>query len=248
MSRLDDGKWSSIIATIELFADLYTIGETYSILIKKKLISNNENVTLIGTLEKHSKKNTVNSDKELNRKRTRIDSISSQVSEASDIDIEIKKSDNINSKNNPVKKKKLNKVINLSILQELSAKVLLDSKQNDKNIKEEEDMDTSEVSIEKKKQNINRPKPNSNSSAAPGWDDNYNPWAGVVEVKEEKLSDDEDELDLADKNSTSKTKKHLSKKEKKELDRLEASEIARLEKQVLDGEKAEPVTAAEFDR
>ena len=94
----------------------------------------------------------------------------------------------------------------------------------------------------------NKLQPNSNSLSAPGWDKNYNPWAGVVEVKEETMSDDEEESQSTDKTSTMKTKKHLSKKEKKELDRLEASEIARLEKQVLEGEKAEPVTAAEFDR
>ena len=38
------------------------------------------------------------------------------------------------------------------------------------------------------------------------------------------------------------------KREKKELDRLETAEISRLEQQVLNGEKTEPVTTAEFDR
>ena len=228
------------------FADLYTIGETYSIIIKKKLMYNNENVTLIGMLEKHSKRNSTNPDKDLNRKRTRMDSISSQVSEASDIDVESKKTDQPNVKVNPVKKKKMNKDINFSILQDLNVKVLSDAKQKDQEIKEEA-MDTTKSSIEKNSHKTNKQQPNSNSLSAPGWDKNYNPWAGVVEVKEEKLSDEE-ESQSTDKTSTMKTKKHLSKKEKKELDRLEASEIARLEKQVVEGEKAEPVTAAEFDR
>ena len=229
------------------FADLYTIGETYSIIIKKKLMYNNENVTLIGMLEKHSKRNSANPDKDLNRKRTRMDSISSQVSEASDIDVESKKTDQPNVKVNPIKKKKMNKDINFSILQELNVKVLSDAKQKDQEIKEEA-MDTTKSSMEKNSHKANKLQPNSNSLSAPGWDNNYNPWAGVVEVKEEKMSDDEEESQSTDKTSTLKTKKHLSKKEKKELDRLEASEIARLEKQVLEGEKAEPVTAAEFDR
>ena len=149
--------------------------------------------------------------------------------------------------NNPAKKKKMNKDINLSILQELSAKVLLDSKQKDRVIKDEEE-DNKPVTIVTDSKKSNEVKSKTKSSTAPGWDSDYNPWAGVVEVKEEKMSDEEDEEGTSETNSTLKSKKHLSKKEKKELDRLEASEIARLEKQVLDGEKAEPVTAAEFDR
>ena len=229
------------------FADLYTIGETYSIMIKKKLIDDEENVTLIGMLEKHSKRNIASSDKEINRKRTRIDSISSQISDSSDIEVESKQCDKANMPNNPAKKKKMNKDINLSILQELSAKVLLDSKQKDRVIKDEEE-DNKPVTIVKDSKKSNEVKSKTKSSTAPGWDSDYNPWAGVVEVKEEKMSDEEDEEETSETNSTLKSKKHLSKKEKKELDRLEASEIARLEKQVLDGEKAEPVTVAEFDR
>ena len=231
------------------FADLYTIGETYSVAIKKKLLSCDENVTLIGMLEKHSKKNAGNSDKELNRKRIRVDSISSQISEASDIDVESKKPDKTQTKTNiPNKKKKMNKDINLSILQELNAKILSDTKQKDPEIKEETEVNDRIAVIEQKTPKINDFPVKANSLVAPGWDSNYNPWAGVVEVKEEDMSDGEDVLESAEKSTNDKSKKHLSKKEKKELDRLEASEIARLEKQVLDGEKAEPITAAEFDR
>ena len=232
------------------FTDLYTLGETYSIVIKKKLVKSDDNIVLIGMLEKHLKTKTGVVDKETTRKRQRVDSITSQTSEASDLSVEINSLAKAPPKpkiNVATKRKKISKDIDLSVLNALSTKILSDAKNNEIAAKDEQPAPDVE------EQNTNSKisaKSNDEKLAPPGWDDNYNPWAGVVDVKEENVSEDEDEelKNEADPKDTSKSKKHLSKKEKKELDRLEAAEISRLEQQVLKGENAEPVTAAEYDR
>ena len=202
-------------------------------------------------LEKHLRRNAVASEKEITRKRHRMDSISSQVSEASDIGIE-SNSEKIPIKipNKPAtKKKKFNKDIDFSVLKTLNAKVLTDEKLTDKEVKEESDMQEESIGKKHRPKKVKNANENTDLVAPPGWDDNYNPWAGVVDVKEEKGSEDEEINPHEEHNSDSmKSKKHLSKNEKKELDRLETAEISRLEKQILDGEKTEPITSVEFDR
>ena len=234
------------------FADLYTIGETYSIVIKKKLLDGNESAELIGMLEKHSRKNSGSSEIDISRKRQRIDSITSQTSEASDSGMENNAAIKVttqNLNNQAAKRKKKNKDIDFSILKDLSTKAFSDVKVNDQAIKTESNICGEAIIRDSKsiKGKISKTK-SSDTSEAPGWDDNYNPWAGVVDIKVEEQSGDE-EPTVDNKNiGNAKTKKHLSKREKKELDRLETAEISRLEQQVLNGEKTEPVTTAEFDR
>ena len=111
--------------------------------------------------------------------------------------------------NIPNKKKKMNKDINLSILQELNAKILSDTKQKDPEIKEETEVNDRIAVIEQKTPKINDVPVKANSPVAPGWDSNYNPWAGVVEVKEEDMSDVEDVLESAEKSTNDKSKNYL---------------------------------------
>lgn len=72
------------------FTDLFTMGETYSVMIKKNAVIGEENV-IIGMLEKHCRKSGGSFEKDnASRKRQRVDSLSSQVSETSELESESK--------------------------------------------------------------------------------------------------------------------------------------------------------------